>query len=163
MRYLGLLLTPVLVTVVEDDSSDARSLLAAYVYLQALRAVGSHIRSWWDECRNKQLSMAVQTITGRYFSPLLVAKELERVRDPSNMSTLKDEALSIRVSSTANEVKAIYTVDEQTMEIVIRIPPEYPLQSIEVVDIKKVGVAEAQWRAWLLAAQQTVTTQVRGT
>lgn len=105
--------------------------------------------------------MAVQSFTGRHFSPLLISRELDRVRDPSAMSTLKDEALTVRVSSMANEVKAIYTVDEQTMEVAIRVPSEYPLQSIEVVDIKKVGIAEAQWRAWLLAIQQTVTTQVR--
>ena len=43
------------------------------------------------------------------------------------------------------------------MEIGIRIPPDFPLHGIEIRDIKRIGVSEAQWRAWLLAVQQLLS------
>lgn len=46
------------------------------------------------------------------------------------------------------------------MEIAIRLPPDYPLHSIEIREIQKVGVEEKRWRGWLLAVQQTITSQV---
>ena len=108
--------------------------------------------------------MAVSTFTSRHFSPVLIAAELSHLRDPTDPSSkaLRDnEDFTVKVATGANEVKAVFVVDEQSMEIVIRIPSDFPLAGIEVRDTKKIGVSDAQWRAWLLAVQQVVTTQVR--
>ncbi|EGG02107.1 uncharacterized protein MELLADRAFT_57224 [Melampsora larici-populina 98AG31] len=59
----------------------------------------------------------------------------------------------------ANEVKVLYMVDEESMEIVVKIPSQYPLQSVEVLDIRKVGVPDAMWRAWILSIQHTIASQ----
>ena len=64
--------------------------------------------------------------------------------------------MTIKISNTVAEIKAVYVVDEQPMELTVRIPPEYPLQQVEVKDLKKVGVSDATWRAWILAIQQTI-------
>ena len=108
--------------------------------------------------------MAVSTFTSRHFSPVLISSELSHLRDPlsSSSKSLRDnEDFTVKVAVGANEVKAVFVVDEQSMEIVIRIPSEFPLAGIEVREGKKIGVSDAQWRAWLLAVQQVVTTQVR--
>lgn len=149
---------------VEDDSAEAPlALLAAHVYYRTLQSVPSLVRSWLDGCRDKQLSMAVTSQTSRHFSPLLIEAELRHLRDPEDPAgkSLRDnEDFSVKVAAGANEVKAIYVVDEQNMEISIRLPSEYPLQVVEVKDVRKVGVTDAQWRAWILAVQQVITTQV---
>lgn len=108
--------------------------------------------------------MAVATFTSRHFSPVLIASELAHLRDPNDPAgkALRDnEDFTVKVATGANEVRAVFVVDEQNMEIGIRIPSEFPLAGIEVRDTKKIGVSDAQWRAWLLAVQQVVTTQVR--
>lgn len=46
------------------------------------------------------------------------------------------------------------------MEIAVRIPPNFPLSPVEVKDIKRIGVPEATWRAWLLNVQLIISTQV---
>lgn len=56
---------------------------------------------------------------------------------------------------------ASYIVDEQAMEIAVRLPAEYPLKPVEVKDVRRVGVDERKWKAWLLAVQQVVTNRVR--
>lgn len=136
----------------------------SFVYYRALQALPSLIRSWWEACKNRQLSMAVSSFTSRHFSPVLIARELAHLRDPNDPAgkALRDnEDFTVKVAVGANEVKAVYVVDEQNMEIGIRLPSEFPLQGVEVKDVRKVGVTDAQWRAWLLAVQQVVTAQVR--
>lgn len=46
------------------------------------------------------------------------------------------------------------------MEIAVRIPPNFPLSPVEVKDVKRIGVPEATWRAWLLNVQLIISTQV---
>lgn len=151
---------------IDDEAKDDErtvALLAAYVYYRSLQAVPSLVRAWLDACRDRQLSTAVTTVTSRFFSPILISAELAHLRDPEdpNGKSLRDNPdFTVKVAAGANEVKAVFVVDEQNMEIGIRLPSEYPLQVVEVKDVKKVGVTDAQWRAWILAVQQVITTQV---
>lgn len=156
--------TDSLPSVIDEISAVSLPVFATFVYYRSLQALPSLIRFWWEACRNRQLSMAVSTFTSRHFSPVLIAHELAHLRDPDDRAgkALRDnEDFTVKVAAGANEVKAIYVVDEQNMEIGIRLPPEFPLVGVEVKDVRKVGVTDAQWRAWLLAVQQVVSAQVR--
>ena len=137
---------------------------ASFVYYRALQAVPSLIRSWWESCKNRQLSMAVSSFTSRHFSPVLIAAELAHLRDPDDPAgkALRDnEDFTVKVAMAVNEVKAVFVVDEQAMEIGIKLPNEFPLLQVEVKDVRKVGVHDRQWRAWILGVQQVITIQVR--
>jgi hypothetical protein len=108
--------------------------------------------------------MAVGSITSRHFSPVLISHELAHLRDPNDEAgkVLRDnEDFTVKVAQGANEVKAVFVIDEQNMEIGIKLPSDFPLQGVEIKDVRKVGVTDAQWRAWLLAVQQVITAQVR--
>lgn len=56
-----------------------------------------------------------------------------------------------------------YLVDEQVLELSIRMPSDWPLHRLEVRDTKMVGVSEDKWRAWILGVQQVVWQQVSST
>lgn len=142
--------------------SNVLSVFAAHVYYRALQTVPSLIRAYWDALKNRQLSLAIAGFTVKHISPVLIANELAHLRDPDDPSaaSLRDnEDFSVKVAQGANEVKATFVVDEQAMEISIRLPNEYPLAPVEVKDGRKVGVTDAQWRAWLLAVQQVISSQ----
>ena len=130
--------------------------LAAHVYYRALVHLPTQVRDWWMSIRDRQLSIFVNHFTSKFCTPLLAERELSHLRDPTSLSRIQDEAMSIKVLSS-NEVVATYTVDEHPMEIGVRLPPDYPLHGVEIRDIKRVGVSEAQWRAWLLAVQQLLS------
>ncbi|WFD30021.1 hypothetical protein MSPP1_001034 [Malassezia sp. CBS 17886] len=143
-----------------DDmrADDVRALqaLAGHVYFSVLVQLPTPARDWFLGIRDRQLALFVRHFTSRFCSPLLAERELSHLRDPHALAHLQDEAMAVKVLSS-NEVVATYTVDEHPMEIGVRLPPDYPLRGVEIRDIKRVGVSEAQWRAWLLAVQQLLS------
>ena len=140
----------------EPRSARALQVLAAHVYYRVLLHLPTQVRDWYLGVRDRQLSLLVGSFTGKFCTPMLAERELQHIREPEALARLQDEAMSVKVLSS-NEVVATYTVDEYPMEIGVRIPAEYPLRGVEIRDIKRVGVSEAQWRAWLLAVQQLVS------
>ncbi|CDO70174.1 hypothetical protein BN946_scf184774.g2 [Trametes cinnabarina] len=139
------------------DSPISLRLLTAHVYYRALLLLPSLIRSWLADCRDRQLYTAVASYTSKHFSPALIRTELARVRDPDVTAELSGENISIKVASAVNEVTASFTVDEQQLELTVKLPADWPLHTIEVKESKHVGVAEDRWRAWELGVQQILT------
>lgn len=103
--------------------------------------------------------MAMTTYTSQYFSPIIIEAELAHVKGPAGQE-LVDDSLSVKVAAAVNEVQASYLVDEHQLEIKLKIPSDWPLHKIEVKDMKRVGVDENRWRAWILAVQQTIWSHV---
>lgn len=150
-------------TVVEQLDLLTLPVFAAHVYYRSLQAVPSLIRTYWASLQNLQLSRTIQGFTSRNFSPLLIASELWSLRDPASETgkQLRDnDDFTVKVAAGANEVKCVFIVDEEAMEIGVKVPNEFPLVGVEVKDVRKVGVTDKQWRAWLLAMQQVISTQV---
>lgn len=148
--------------VIDEVVPTSLQVFATFVYYRGLQAVPSLIRQWWESCKNRQLSIAVSSFTSKHFSPVLIAAELAHLRDPNDPAgqALRDnEDFVVKVAAGANEIKATFAIDEESMELGIRLPSEFPLQQVEIKDVRKVGVTDSQWRAWLLAVQQVITNQ----
>ncbi|KAF9226338.1 hypothetical protein BS17DRAFT_807138 [Gyrodon lividus] len=146
---------------VNPGSSVSLQLLAAHLYHRALLTVPALIRSWISDCTDKQLLTRVVEYTSSYFSPGIIKAELAQVRQPDAAPELTTtENLSVKVSPASGEVTASYTVDDQALELSIRMPSDWPLHRLEVRDTKMVGVSEDKWRAWVLGVQQVVWQQV---
>lgn len=132
---------------------------AAHVYFRALLTVPSLIHSWLQECKDRQVSTALTTYTSNHFSPVIIWKELGTVKDPETLSSLETDNLKIKVAMPINEVSVSYLVDEHQLEIKLKIPSDWPLHKIEIKDVKRVGVDENRWRAWIFGIQQTIWSQ----
>ncbi|KAI3605699.1 delta 9-fatty acid desaturase [Moniliophthora roreri] len=143
----------------EPGTSFSLRVLAGHLYYRALLTIPSIIYSWVLDCKDRQLSSAIGTYTSSYFSPVIIKAELAHVKSPEAISELADDNLTIKVASSVNEVAAAYLVDEHQLEIKIKIPNDWPLHRIEIRDVKRVGVDENRWRAWILAVQQTMWAQ----
>lgn len=64
------------------------------------------------------------------------------------------------VSKSANEVVATYTKDDTGMDLVIRLPPSYPLRSVDVDCTRSLGISEVKQRKWLMSMISFVRNQV---
>lgn len=135
-------------------------LLAAHLYYRALLSVPALVHSWLSNCKDRQLSSTLTAYTSQYFSPTIIDVELAHIKGPAGQE-LADDNMTIKVAAAVNEVMASYSVDEHQLEIKLKIPPDWPLHKIEVRDLKRVGVDNERWRAWILAVQQMIWSSVR--
>lgn len=146
--------------VYSSQSSRSLPLLAAHLYYRALLIVSSLFRSWLLNCRDRQLSNTITTYTSNHFSPAIIRAELDQVKDPEATTDLNDENLKIKVATNVNEVTASYAVDDDKLELRVKIPSDWPLHTIEIQDTNIVGVPEKRYRSWVLGVQQIITFRV---
>ncbi|KAI8988239.1 hypothetical protein BDF20DRAFT_813891 [Mycotypha africana] len=140
--------------------------LAGHLYYRTLVHIPSLVRQWWIDCKNRQITIAVENYTEKYFSQQLIQRELELVNHPDIKNQLEENEeneFSIKTLKGANEVTATYKVDEQNMQIAIKLPSNFPLRHIDVESIQKVGVNDKQWRGWMFAVASVISSQVRTT
>ncbi|KAJ3176421.1 listerin E3 ubiquitin protein ligase 1 [Geranomyces variabilis] len=154
------------VTGFDVENDVAFSLLAAHIYWRCLRTLPSLVRIWWSECKNRQLTIAVESYTERFFSPLLIRTEVDIVQKADLSAAAED--LAVKVSKSGNEVSAAYTVEDAVLEMVIRLPATFPLRQVDVdsggsgaaaAGGRAAGISEARWRAWLLSASAVIASQ----
>ncbi|KZV76793.1 hypothetical protein PENSPDRAFT_645898 [Peniophora sp. CONT] len=148
---------------VEDaDASDALSmrLLAAHVYYRSLLAIPSLVRECVTGGADIGAKTTITNYTATHFSPVIIAAELALLKSPQAMAELAAENLTVKVAASVREVSAVYTVDEQPLDLVLRLPADWPLTRIEVRDAaRRIGVPEGKWRGWMLGVQQIVWSQ----
>ena len=68
--------------------------------------------------------------------------------------------MQVKTRPSASEVAAVYTVDEISLELVVKLAPNHPLGVVSVESGKKIGVTAAQWRSWMLQMTTFLTHQV---
>jgi E3 ubiquitin-protein ligase listerin len=146
--------------VYDPENSLSIRLLAAHLYYRALLTIPSLVRSWLEDCKDKNLYSSVTNYTATHFSPVIINTELSRIKSPEGLEELSAENLTVKVASAVNEVTAGYNVDEHQLEITLKIPNDWPLQRVAVKDSKRIGVSDGRWRGWLLGVQQIVWSQV---
>lgn len=138
--------------------------LASHLYYRALTHIPSLVRLWWIDCKHRQLTIAVESYTEKHFSQLLISNEMELVNRPDIKEQLEENdenAFTVKTLKAASEVTATYRVDEQNMQIAIKLPSNFPLRQIDVEGVQKVGVNDKQWRGWMFAVAAVIGSQVR--
>lgn len=143
--------------------------LASHVFYRTLVTIPSAMRAYYESLKDRQLSLSLLAFTAKNYSPVIIQNEFAALREPRALAALTEEGLNVRIAqgggasvagSGAAEAIASYVVDEQPMEIGIRLPAEFPLKAVDVRDLRRVGVPENKWRGWLMSVQQTITSRV---
>ena len=146
---------------IETPEKDTYWLLI-HLYFLCLKYLPIQSKTWWRDTTSRQINTAVEAWTQKYISKLITASELDSIREWAPTQTTGDQPLTIKVSSSAREVTASIPVDEQTMVLVIRLPPAYPLARAEVEGVHRVGVPEKKWTSWIRSAQGQLTIASEG-
>eukprot|EP00794_Sanderia_malayensis_P000162 gene162-774_t len=125
------------------------------VYLSALECIPAVIRSWCNNNMDRKSSSIIERFTCSYVSPILCSREIEQVSNTSKTFT----NMAIKTRPAAREVVALYTVEEISMELVVKMSHSHPLGHVVVECGKRVGVSNAQWRQWMLQLTMYLTQQ----
>ncbi|ODV65769.1 hypothetical protein HYPBUDRAFT_128913 [Hyphopichia burtonii NRRL Y-1933] len=140
----------------EDALVEMRFLLIHLYYL-SFQYLGSYVQSWFNSIRDRSLKQKIEKFSVNFTSPLIISKILEQISNSKEKLIGNKDNMTIKVNTVSNEIKSIYVIDEQTMEMIIKIPPSYPLASVTVEGPLRLGVKENQWKAWLLASQKIIS------
>ena len=132
-----------------EEADDAMTDLAGHILFRSVAAFPSLVRLWYNDL-DRGTASRVDKFVASCISPLILAKEVSVI---SGAAASMDDAgeLSIRASSKTREITAAYTKDEAVLEVVLRVPPSYPLRPIQVDGTRRVGVSEGKWKKWALA------------
>ena len=145
---------------IKDDGEpleDELRFLLLHLYYLSFRFFGSYVQAWFKEIRDRQLKQRIEKFSMKFVSPLLISKILKEVMESKHQLQIKDENLTIKVNTATNEIKSVYVIDEQIMEMVIKVPTTYPLENVTVEGPLRLGVKENQWKGWLLASQRVIS------
>ncbi|KAK6197859.1 uncharacterized protein RJT21DRAFT_88800 [Scheffersomyces amazonensis] len=140
-----------------ESINEEISFVLIHLYYLLLKYGGSQAQSWFNGIRDRQLKSQIEKFTTRFISPILLCKLLEEASASKTKLESNDNNLTLKINSITNEIRSVYIIDEQTMEMVIRIPASYPLDNVVVEGPTRLGVKENQWKAWLLASQRVIS------
>lgn len=147
----------------EEREHDMQWLLVN-LYYKCLKYMPSMAKNWWIDCKSKQTRLAVEAWTERHFSPLNIEDTLDEVAkwtEEQEEPAEDEKELLVKVSRKSKEVYAGYEVDDMQAQIVIRLPPTYPLEGVKVESVHRVAVSEKKWQSWLMITQGVITFSVR--
>ncbi|CEP63801.1 ubiquitin-protein ligase RKR1 LALA0_S09e02806g [Lachancea lanzarotensis] len=139
----------------ETILQECKHLLLHLLYV-LFKDMGAITSSWWLNLKDRALQTKIEKFITAHISPILVKQELEDVAKRAKKLTDQDESLTVKVNNVTNEIKAGYLVDEQKLEIALKLPANYPLNNIEVHGVSKVGISEQKWKSWILSAQRVM-------
>jgi E3 ubiquitin-protein ligase listerin len=90
----------------------------------------------------------------KYFSAAIIDDELSAISIAISKSEFDQENLEIRVNRITKEIITRYQVDEgEKNEMLIRLPPSYPLAEVEIDGKSRIGVTQERWNRWLLTCK----------
>lgn len=117
---------------------------------------GTFSQTWFQSIRDKQMKSKVEMMFKKWISPLLINDILSTL---SNKTSVEDDDFKILINRKFNEVKCLFEIDEQMMEISITLPDTYPLSPISVNGVSRIGVDEKKWKSWIMSAQYVINFQ----
>lgn len=146
----------------ETPERDVQYLLS-HLFFLALTHLPSLVKSYYLDIRSRQTSLAVESWTAKYISPIIVTSSLEAVSEWNEKSAKDDpeyDKWTIKVGMRSKEIHVSYVVDEQTMAIKVVLPDSYPLAPAQVVGVSRVAVKEEKWQSWLRNCQGVINFSV---
>lgn len=143
----------------DTEESPRRDLqwLVIHLYYLCLKHLPSLAKAWWIDLPGRQTAVDIETWTEKYVSPSVISDELNNVTQWVESATKDDdEKMKVKISKKVKEIIASYEVDEQVIQIVIKLPGGYPLQQATVEGLNRVAIDEKKWRSWLLSTQGVI-------
>ncbi|KAH3673502.1 hypothetical protein WICMUC_003608 [Wickerhamomyces mucosus] len=133
--------------------------LSIHLYYKLLISIGSLSTNWFNNIKDRNFKNKIEDFTIKYISPSLILTKLQDFETKSTKLINGDDNLTIKLNKTLNEIKINYLIDEQQMEVLFKIPSNYPLNNIEIIGTQRIGVKELQWKSWVLSSQTILSFQ----
>uniref|UniRef100_A0A146M5V2 E3 ubiquitin-protein ligase listerin n=1 Tax=Lygus hesperus TaxID=30085 RepID=A0A146M5V2_LYGHE len=126
-------------------SSEKLSHFSCWLYCELLRILPAVARQWTAEADPKFLSF-VDKLTSTYVSPILCHEEMMAIKDEQKAF----DNVQVQTHSAVREVIAVYTVEETSTELIIKLAANHPLSPPKVEISKAIKISSNQNRQLLM-------------
>lgn len=139
-----------------NDSVDQRLIdtLSLSLLFKLIVNFPKSIRSWADN--DKSQKNLLSTFLSEGLSNAIFEKEVEKIEMAEN--EWRTYEFEILVSRKAREISAVYLKDDQSLEISLKVPTNYPLQLLEVDFSRAAKFSEAKAKQWSMLIKRMLTT-----
>jgi len=146
----------------EDGDRDPFALglsgFAGVLYVKSLQTLPALVRLWFNSECDRSTTAQIEKYTTQYAVPQLLVREIKSISQAQAASQFGSN-MQVKASRVSREVVATYFKDDAALEIVIRLPPTYPLRSVNVECTRRLGISEGMWRKWMLSMTTLLSTQ----
>jgi len=108
-------------------------------------------RKYFQECDRQLTDIAMHYIK-QIVSPAILENEIHKIEVAQASMDISD--LSFALFKSTKEIIATYTQGEVELSLKMKIPPDYPLKSVESDISKQVKLSERQTRKWILSIRK---------
>jgi len=129
----------------EESTTSYVQRLSCHIFFETLRLFPAAVRHWFNS-QEKKVANVIERFATKFVSPLLCSFELQAITKGEK----KYDNMTLIARPAAREVVACYKLEELTMELVVTLPQNYPLNPAAVDVNHRVGVSVEQWRKWML-------------
>ena len=128
-------------------------------------------------------SGVVSNFTSQFITPLIISQESNSIRDAQKNKMWRNDAMTVSISPSSRyiyvmcvyiivsnalyacmyairEVISVISVEEHSLEVVIKLPADYPLRTVEVEVKKSIGIKEERWRRLVSISYSLIYTQI---
>jgi len=120
--------------------------LAFQVFISSLESIPALVRLWFNNDVDRKDSGTVSKFIASYASPILLQNEFLKIEQ----GTKTFSNMTVKTRRGAREIAAVYTIEEISMELIVKLADNHPLVPVTVDCGKRIGVSNAQWRQWML-------------
>lgn len=128
--------------------------LAWAVLFRTVEVFPTLAKNWWETTCPTYFREPVREFVEAHVAPELLRRELQKTKTASSFGDM-----TVKGSLVSREVTALYTQDDFTLSVVIKLPPSFPFRRAEVDCSKTLGVPESRWKRWSLQITQMLNNQ----
>lgn len=136
----------------EELPSQSGLSLATHLLYTMSMSLGSIVRSWYREVRDRRLLKNIEDTLQIAVLPAILRTVAHAARNMRDHGQLEGTSISEQL----REFRALVELDDHSVEVIIHLPSLYPAKSASVEIKNLVGVPEAKRRAWVLEAEFSV-------
>ncbi|EME32160.1 uncharacterized protein Gasu_05740 [Galdieria sulphuraria] len=108
-------------------------------------------RRWYNDSLSNDRRAKVDAFVRKYISASIIEKEFHLLQVSFEGSQRSVGSLQLKPVTITREVTAIYSFTDTRIEIVLRLPEEFPLSLVTVEPKTAIGMTESKWRKTVLA------------
>ncbi|GJQ09334.1 hypothetical protein GpartN1_g1125.t1 [Galdieria partita] len=108
-------------------------------------------RRWYNDTLANDRRAKVEIFVRRHITASIVEREFNLLQVSFEDTQGTGGSLQLKPVSITREVTAIYSFTDTRIEIVLKLPEEFPLSLVSVEPKTAIGMAESKWRKTVLA------------